>query len=114
MTFGNEDLLVTAHSYSGVYAYVAGTDKLKWYASGNQYGLDKWMNAVGITSNGRGQLFVCDTSNNCIQMMSMDGTFLGTVLRLENPQRIRWCCKTSSLVIAHRKQGLFSISVFQC
>ena len=117
VTFGNTNLLITTHSYGGVYAYVAGTDELKWYVGGYQNKIDKWMNAVGITSNGYGQLFVCDISNNCIQMISIDGTFLGTVLRsgaqgLGNPQRIRWCSKANYLVIAHEKQGLFSINVF--
>ena len=118
VSFRRNGLLVTAQSYGGVYAYIVGSDNLKWHIGGYHRGIDKWMNAVGITSNGRGQLFVSDMSNSCIQMLSTNGTFLGTVLRrgklgLGNPQRIRWCDKANSLVIAHEKQGLFSIDVFQ-
>ena len=112
------DLLVTTQNFGGVYAYVAGTDNLRWYFGGYHRGIDKWINAVGITSNGRGHLFVSDIGNNCIQMLSTDGTFLGSVLRggksgLGNPQRIRWCSRSNSLVIAHKRQGLFSIDVIQ-
>ena len=118
VTQGKTDLLVVTQNYGGVYAYVAGTDDLRWYFGGYQRGINKWINAVGITNNGLGQLFVCDISNNCIQMLSTDGTFLGTVLRggkngLGNPQRIRWCSEANSLVIAHKRQGLFSIDVLQ-
>ena len=118
VTFIKNNLLITAQSYGGVNAYVAGTDYLKWHVGGDQPGIDKWMNAVGVTTNGWGQLFVSDMSNKCIQMLSTNGAFLDTVLRREklgvwNPQRIRWCDKANSLVIAHEKQGLFSIDVFQ-
>ena len=118
VAFRKKKLLITAQSYGGVYAYIAGTDNLKWRIGGCHRGIEKWMNAVGITSNGRGQLFISDMSNKCIQMLSTNGTFLGTVLRrgklgLGNPQRIRWCDKANSLVIAHEKQGLFSIDVYQ-
>ena len=81
--------------------------------------MDSVINAGGVTANGGGQLLVCDINNACIQMLSMNGAFLGTVLRsgdqrLGNPLRIRWCSKTETLVIAHEKQGLCSISIFQC
>ena len=118
VTRGKTNLLVTTQNFGGVYAFVAGTDNLRWYFGGYHRGIDKWINAVGITSNGRGHLFVSDIGNNCIQMLSTDGTFLGSVLRggkngLGNPQRIRWCSKSNSLVIAHKRQGLFSIDVIQ-
>ena len=118
-TYRQKDLLVTTHSFGGVYAYIAGTDELEWSIHGRQPGMDSSINAVGITDNGRGQLFFCDTSNKCVQMISTDGIFLGTVLRsgrkgLGNPLRIRWCDKTKSLVIAHQTRKLCSISIFRC
>ena len=116
---GEKELLVTTHNHEGVRAHLAGTDKLEWCFPGRQPGMDRVINAVGITDNGRGQLFFCDTNNGCIQMLSTEGIFLGTVLsrgeqRLGNPMRIRWCSETRSLVIAHEKHGLFSLSIFRC
>ena len=103
---GEKELLVTTHSYGGIQAYLAGTDELEWRVGGRQPGMESRMNAMGITANGQGQLFFCDTSNNCVQMLSTEGIFLGTVLcrgeqGLGIPVRIRWCSKTRSSVIAH-------------
>ena len=121
ITHGKKDLLVTTHSHAGVHAYIAGTDELVWHVSSTINGyLPGSMNAVGVTTNGRGQLFVCDTNNSCIQMLSRNGTFLGSVLSsgdrgLGNPMRVRWCRKRESLVVAHpyEKRGLYSISTFR-
>ena len=118
VTCGKKDLLITTHGCGGVHAYFTGTNVLMWYFGGSHPVIDKWINAVGVTTNGRGQLFICDTNNSCIQMLSTNGRFLGTVLRsgnqgLGNPERIKWCKKANSLVIAHEKQGVFNISVIQ-
>lgn len=118
ITHEKKQLLVTTHNIGGVQAYIAGTDKLEWCISGRQPGMDREMNAVGITGNEGGQLFFCDIGNGCIQMLSTDGIFLGTVLSREeqglgNPMRIRWCSKTKSLIVADEKHGYFSLSVFQ-
>ena len=114
-----KQLLITTHNIGGVHAYFAGTDDLKWCVGGYQPGMDRYIDAVGITANEQGQLFVCDKANGCVQVLSTEGTFLATVLRngeqrLGIPNRIRWCQKTKSLVITSKKQGLFSISVFEC
>ena len=75
-THKEKDLLVTTHSFGGVHAYIAGTDELEWRVSGRQPGMLSLINAVGITANGQGQLFFCDTSNGCIHMLSTEGIFL--------------------------------------
>ena len=116
---GEKELLVTTNNREGVQAYIVGTDELEWCLIGRQPGMDRVINVVGITGNGWGQLFFCDTSNGCIQMLSTEGIFLGTVLsrgeqRLGNPMRIRWCSETRALVIAHEKHELFNLSIFQC
>ena len=121
VTHGEKDLLVTTHNQGGVHAYIAGTDELEWRVS-NTGGRHQpgGMKAVGITSNGCGQLFICDAANCCIQMFSTNGTFLGTVLKsgdqmLGNPLKIRWCNKTRSLLVAHNreKKRLSDISIFR-
>ena len=111
-------LLVTTHNHGGVQAYLVGTDKLEWHISGYLPGMNKEINTVGITANGQGELFFCDIGNGCIQALSTEGIFVGTVLRrgeqeFSNPMRIRWCSKTNSLVIADEKRGYFSLSIFK-
>ena len=118
VTHEEKQLLITTHNIGGVHAYFAGTDDLKWCVGGCQPGMDRYIDAVGITANEQGQLFVCDKANGCVQVLSTEGTFLATVLRngeqrLGIPHRIRWCRKTKSLIITNKKQGLFSISVFE-
>ena len=116
---GEKQLLVTTHNEGGVQAYLAGTDKLEWCLCGRYFNMVRVMNAVGITASGYRQILVCDVNNGCIQMLSTGGTFVATVLRsgeqmLGIPRRISWCKKTRSLVVAHKKESLHSISVFQC
>ena len=122
VTDGEKDLLVTTHNYGGVHAYIAGTDELKWRVSKTVGGhLSRGMNAVGVTTNGRGQLFICDVDNSCIQMFSTDGTFLRTVVSsgeqmLGLPLKITFCSRTRSLLLSHsrEKKSLSNISVFRC
>ena len=61
VTHGGKHLLVTTHFYGGVHGYVVGTDELEWRIS---YIVDGChpddMYAMGITSNGQGQLFICE------------------------------------------------------
>ena len=120
VTCEEKQLLVTAH-YGGVQAYLVGTDQLEWSLTlgAAQPWMNKDINAVSVTTNGCGQLLVCDISNNCILVLSTDGTFLSTVRKsgdhgLGDPLGIRCCRKTKSVVVAHKKESLFGISIFQC
>ena len=76
------------------------------------------MRARGIAADEQGHLYVCDADNKCVQMFSLNGDYLGSVLRygeqnLGIPNRICWCHKMSSLVVAHQeKYGRFYIDVF--
>ena len=62
-------------------------------------GMDKEMEAQGVTTDGRGHLFVCD------------GNPGNGEAGLGEPSLIRWNQETSSLVVAHRLNWRWIISV---
>ena len=74
---------------------------------GNVHGMKKPIGAQGVTTDGRGHLFVCDVHNACVQMFSVaDARYMGTVLKdcaqdIGTPRLIRWCKNTLSLVVVH-------------
>ena len=115
---GGKNLLVTTGGYRKLYAYATDTDALEWSLGGNLPGMDKEMEAQGVTTDGRGHLFVCDGNpgNGCVQMFSSGGRYLGYLLRegeadLGEPSLIRWNQETSSLVVAHRLNWRWIVSV---
>ena len=69
-------------------------------------GMEFVMEPSGITADGRGHLFICDTANNCIQIFDTDGTYLCPVncngeVKLGTPDRVAWSKTESALVVAH-------------
>ena len=61
---------------------------------------------------------MCDVSNNCIHMFSVDGLYIDTILKegegkLGRPCSVKWCSKTSSLVVAHYVSRYAHITVFE-
>ena len=67
------------------------------------------LKAVGVTTDGRGNLFVSDLGNKWVQRFSLDGKYLGRVVYFYNIQQpnivnpishIRWVNKYSSLIVA--------------
>ena len=112
-----KQLLVVAGGDKGLFAYNTDTDELEWKIGGHLSGHLIAMHTMGVTTDGRGHLFVTDTYNHCIQMFSVsDGQYLGFLvidiaetLRSRHlkstceqifrfPWRIRWCEETSSLI----------------
>ena len=86
-----------------IFAYNTETDKLEWTFCGKVPGMEKKMIAYGVTTDGRGHLFVGNYENNCILMFSVsDGQHLGCLLKdvetFKNPNKIYWCEETSSLI----------------
>ena len=61
----------------------------------------------GLTTDGKGQLYICDPNNACIQMFSSGGEYRGVLLRqgeqgLGTPWSVRWCNSKSLLVVLHK------------
>ena len=76
------------------------------------------MDCIGVTTDKRGHLFVCDfkKGNKCIHLFSAsDGQYLGCLMKdkeeLGDPGRIHWCEKTSSLITAYSFKGKWHINV---
>ena len=83
---GDKQLLIVtggAHTSGGVYAFNTETDELAWTVKGELEGTEEEMGAYGVTTDGRGHLFVCAPwDNECIQMFSVrDGARMGAVMR---------------------------------
>ena len=95
-------------------AYNTATDELEWSVKGKLEGMMKKMDPRGVTTDGRGHLFICDTNNECIQMFSIrDGSYMGAVMKrgLRDPYLIQWCEVTLSLVINYTKDNQECIGV---
>ena len=94
-------------SDSRISAYDTQTDTLEWNIDGQLPGMQGIMQTCGVTSDGRGHLFVADYGNTQIQMFSVsDGQYLGYLMidkeKLRSPVRVYWCKKLSSLVYINR------------
>ena len=101
------------HGLSGIYARNLA-NILLWNIEGAIDG-QKEIRCVSVTTDGRGHLFVCDEANKCIQLFSTDGLYICRLIGrgehgLGEPFLVRWCKKTSSLIIAHSKtiQGAYT------
>ena len=74
------------------------------------------MNACGVATDRRGHIFVCDGANECIQLFSTDGRYLGEVFRKQGrgrPDLIRWFEYVSRLVVTYELAGKWSVHVIK-
>ena len=101
-----ETVICLYSGLSGIYAR-NWSNKLLWSVDGAVDGKTE-IRCVSVATDGRGHLFVCDEANQCIQLFSTDGLYIGRLIKcgehlLGVPRLVRWCKKTSSLIIAHLK-----------
>ena len=103
----DKNMVFATHGENGVFAYntnMTNAYTLAWKAEGKLPGMSQEMNAYGVTTDGRGHLFVCDRNNCFIQMFSVDGRYLGPV-KIECqgsrsfPKWVSYSRSTSSLVV---------------
>ena len=103
---GDEQVLIVAHM-NGVFAYNTETDepvpKIRYD-----------MEAGGLTTDGRGHLWVIDDGDKSIKTYSVsDGKYLGSLKKdLEEfgpPDKICWLEETSSLLCACRRNGEYEL-----
>ena len=112
---GKQRLLITTGGFDGINAHNAETDKLEWSLKGGISGVEDEMTAEGVTSDGRGHLFVCDENNKCVHVFTTSGDHVGAVLRegeqgLGRPRLIHWCDCSSSLIVGHIIDEYYCIS----
>ena len=107
-----ELLIVVVDEVNGVFAYNTETGKLEWKVDVAAPRIKYGMCPVGITTDGRGHLFVTDENNEFIHMFSAsDGLYITDLKITGNPQAIRWCKKSSSLVLNVIEKGKFHLNV---
>ena len=109
----NTQLVFIAGADQGVFAYNCSTGELEWSVHNN-----KVKYHVGVTNDERGHLFHCIqiNENRCVKMFAAkngkDHVFLQVEKsNLNGPFRIRWCKKTSSLILADIRDEKWFISV---
>ena len=101
---GDKELLIVAVGREGVFAYNTLLYKLEWKVDRKPAGREKSIAVYGVTTDGRGHLYVADYDNRCIQIFSVsDGSYLRCLVvkgakSLGQPDKIRWCEKSSSLL----------------
>ncbi len=106
---GGQEIVVVACGEGGLETFDLANGDRTWEAKGRLPGMEHALNAWGVTSNGRGEIFVADWDNSCIQMFSVDGAYLGPLLERRGNDtrrcsRILWNEATSSLLAAFQPE----------
>ena len=113
----NKQLLVTVHKSTGINAYNTSSNKREWCVSGELNEGDDNICPRRVATDGCGHLFVIDSGNDCVQMFSTDSVYMGRLLREERCfgklSKIDWCCRTSSVVVVHKRNRKYEISRIQ-
>ena len=116
VTHQNKDLIITTSGERGISAYRPGTGELLWKNMGILPGTERVMYACGVTADRRGHIFVCDSGNECIQLFSTDGMYLGEAFRTQGrgrPDLIRWCENVSCLAVTFELAGQWSVHIIK-
>ena len=78
-----KDLLAVTLGAKTLSVYNLKSGDLVWSVEGELPDM-KEMAPMGVLNNGRGQLCVSDRNNQCLQLFSIDGQYLGTMLNPEH------------------------------
>ena len=113
-----ETLVIITSCKIGISAYKFGKDCLEWNVSSvpNSDCDQKKIDARGITAVDDRYLAVCDYNNECIQMISKPGRYLGAAYKFRNrgcPDMIEWCSDTSCLFVTCQLGDSWSIQIIK-
>ncbi len=101
---GDQELLVVAQGEAGLRAYNLKSKKVVWTFNGKPDDISEFcLFAFSLTTDGKGNLFVYDTNNKCIQIFSSSGKFQRSMPwsitdEWNGRHMISWNQVTSSLV----------------
>ena len=106
---GDKQVLVAALGHDGVVAYNLEQDKLEWKVDDN-------VGAAGVTTGGRGHLFIADYDHQSIHLLRISvhichRFWIKFPESLGYPAKIRWCEQTSSLIAACWSNGKWLLNV---
>ena len=109
--YRGELLLVTTRGDDGVFAYSTKTDRLSWRVKDT--GSRQLFGADSVTTDGHSRIFVSDYNHQCVQMFSLDGTHLRSVLEdgRNSGLQMRWCNGISSLMVARLRAEYYDIDI---
>ena len=113
-----EDMIFFLAHYKAVSARKKDR-RLLWSFSGAPTGMRSDIQPTNITVDQEKQkLYVCDSANLCIQIISTDGVYQGSLVKyyesgLGRPELIRWYKQIQSLLIVHEKDGAKYLSVIK-
>ena len=111
-----EDMIFFLAHYKAVSARKKD-HRLLWSFSGAPTGMVRDIEPISITVDREKQkLYVSDSANECIQIISTDGVYQGSLVKyresgLGRSELIRWHKQTESLLIVHEKDGAKYLSV---
>ena len=110
----NKHLLITTHDWKAVSAYDVTSGELEWTVKGKLPGMNE-IAPCGVLTDGRGHLLVSDLRNAALQMLSLDGKYLGAAVRageqgLGSPWFFNWCDQISCFAVVHRHHDASSAS----
>ena len=111
-----KQILVTSSSFAGLNAYDVTSGVVSWSVIGRPPGMAEELCSVGVTTDKRGHLFVCDSSNKCIHIFATNGNYMGPILKnhpLGTPQLVRWHEQKSLLIVATIIQSNFHIGLIK-
>ena len=110
---GGKELVILVHG--GVYAYNMCTDSLEWSVTEKLGQSTGTMYAVGVASDFRGHVYVCDSINKCISFFTATGQHLGVVsndqVSVNQPWRICWSRGLSSLIVISKSNRNYRLNV---
>lgn len=111
-----KQILVTSNSFAGLNAYDVTSGVVSWSVIGRPPGMAEQLCSVGVATDKRGHLFVCDSSNKCIHIFTTSGNYMGPILKnhpLGTPQLVRWHEQKSLLIVATIIQSNFHIGLIK-
>ena len=104
---GEKQFLVIT-SDEGLSAYDIRTGTKEWQINNQLTGLEKDAILRGVTADELGNLFACDENNNCLQIFTIEGVYVGAVFfgyNIGTPRCALYCNKTKNIVIYHDSCG---------
>ena len=108
--------VICAPNTGGVFAYNTALKRIEWetkkITSTSSSENSCSLNVRGITTYGRGFIFVSDYDCACVLMLTVEGVYVGRVLDLKDvgrPGALCWCEGSSSLIVAYEKNSKWAI-----
>ena len=118
MCYTDGRLICLYEDYPGIYAQTLSGEPL-WSVESVATGRQMYnMTCTSVTTDDKGHVFVCESNHNCVRVFSTGGEYIGCLLKegelkIGSPQMIRWCKKTSSILLQDQVEWIKWIKVIK-